>query len=328
MSPEQARGRTVDRRTDIWSFGCVLYECLCGHAAFEGETVSDLVARILEREPDWSALPASTPARVRELLRRCLTKDARERLRDIGEARIDLARAASEPAALPAATSATPKRASGGRRTMVAALAVALLAIAAASVAFVRLAAVPTPAGPTRLSVLTPDGGDPHRGGPRDRDVRRTDARSCSSAPTVSGVARLWLRPLSSTVARPLAGTEGAKLPFWSPDGREIAFFRDGMLQRMALEGGAVQPICPAPSARGGAWSQRGVIVFAPLAAGRSCRCPRAAEKTRAVTTLDSTRAESAHRFSLFPARRNAFPVRRAPGSQRGVRHPRRSRSP
>src|SRR5262245_41465922 len=90
MSPEQARGKHVDRRTDIWSFGCILFECLCGTPAFEGETVSDLLARILEREPDWSALPARTPARLRDLLRRCMVKDARQRLRDIGDARLEL----------------------------------------------------------------------------------------------------------------------------------------------------------------------------------------------------------------------------------------------
>ncbi len=90
MSPEQARGKPLDRRTDIWSFGCVLYECLAGRPLFEGETVSDLIAKILEREPDWSALPPAVPARVRELLRRCLEKDAKKRLRDIGDARIEI----------------------------------------------------------------------------------------------------------------------------------------------------------------------------------------------------------------------------------------------
>jgi len=90
MSPEQARGRAVDRRTDIWSFGCVLYECLTGRQAFEGETVSDLIAHILKSDPDWAALPVDTPNRVRRLLRRCLEKDQRRRLRDIGDARIEL----------------------------------------------------------------------------------------------------------------------------------------------------------------------------------------------------------------------------------------------
>ena len=296
MSPEQARGRAVDRRTDIWSFGCVLYECLCGRPAFEGETVSDLVARILEREPDWSALPATTPARVRELLRRCLTKDARERLRDIGEARIELARTASEPAA---PTTATAVRASGGRRTTVAAVAVALVAIAAASVAFVRLAAVSTPPATTRLSVLTPMGVTLTEEVPEI--VISPDGRTILFAGTDSlGVSRLWLRPLSSTIARPLPGTEGAKLPFWSPDGREIAFFRAGMLHRMELDGGNAQPICPATSARGGAWSRRGVIVFAPAASGPLLQVPASGGETRPVTTLDTTRTESAHRFPCF----------------------------
>jgi Tol biopolymer transport system component len=114
------------------------------------------------------------------------------------------------------------------------------------------------------------------------------------------GVSRLWLRSLSSTVARPLPGTEGAKIPFWSPDGREIAFFRAGMLNRMALEGSNVQPICPAPSPRGGAWSARGVIVFAPSAGGPLMVVPASGGETRPVTTLDTTRAESAHRFPSF----------------------------
>src|SRR6185436_18142126 len=96
MSPEQARGKTVDRRTDIWSFGCVLYEMLSGKQLFYGETVSDTIARILEREPDWSALPAAVPERIRDLLRRCLEKDARKRLRDIGDARIELEEAVAE----------------------------------------------------------------------------------------------------------------------------------------------------------------------------------------------------------------------------------------
>ena len=109
MSPEQARGKFVDRRADVWAFGCVLYQMLTGRRIFEGETATDVIAAIVTREPDWGALPAATPPSVRHLLRRCLEKKPRERLRDIGEARIALRRAAEEPAAVddsarPAAT--------------------------------------------------------------------------------------------------------------------------------------------------------------------------------------------------------------------------------
>jgi Tol biopolymer transport system component len=220
-------------------------------------------------------------------------------LRDIGEARIELARAASEPAAPATPTTATAVRVSGGRHTTVAAVAVALVAIAAASVAFVRLAAVSTPPATTRLSVLTPLGVTLTEEVPEI--VISPDGRTILFAGTDSlGVSRLWLRPLSSTIARPLSGTEGAKLPFWSPDGREIAFFRAGMLHRMELDGGNAQPICPATSARGGAWSRRGVIVFAPAASGPLLQVPASGGETRPVTTLDTARAESAHRFPCF----------------------------
>jgi Tol biopolymer transport system component len=131
--------------------------------------------------------------------------------------------------------------------------------------------------------------------------VLSPDGRTILFAGTDSlGVSRLWLRPLSSTIARSLPGTEGAELPFWSPDGREIAFFRAGMLHRMALDGGNAQPICPAPSGRGGAWNRRGVIVFAPAAGGPLLQVPASGGEARPVTTLDTTRAEGAHRFPCF----------------------------
>src|SRR5688500_9426327 len=145
MSPEQARGQTVDRRTDIWAFGCVLYELLAGRAAFTGESHSDLIAAVLERDPDWQALPGDTPASLRRLLRRCLEKDRRQRLRDIGDALPDLAAPAGEPAAAPPAT----PRAMGGLMTL--ALIVAALATGSAVTWWMRGESQGSPALAPRL---------------------------------------------------------------------------------------------------------------------------------------------------------------------------------
>ncbi len=146
MSPEQARGKPVDKRTDIWSFGCVLYECLTGRRCFEGETVSDMIARILQGEPDWNALPAQTPNRVRELMRRCLDKDARHRLRDIGDARIELEEVIAQRTSgttVSAAAAAARKR--GTSPLVVAAVAVASAGLAILAWTATHRTAAPVP---------------------------------------------------------------------------------------------------------------------------------------------------------------------------------------
>jgi len=297
MSPEQARGRAVDRRTDIWSFGCVLYECLAGRPVHEGETVSDLVARILEREPDWSALPAATPSSVRDLLRRCLVKDQRERLRDIGEARIVLGRALHEPASTPAAA-ATPGAGANGRRAVLIGAAIAVGIIGVLGVSLVRLASVAH--GPAwRLSVLAPDDVDVSPEVP-DLVISPDGTKIVFVGSDTSGTAHLWLRPLASESARMLPGTDGARIPFWSPDSREIAFFSQGSLKRIAIDGEDAVRICPAANPRGGAWGRGSVIVFAPTASGPLMQVNAAGGEPRAATTLDTTRGETAHRFPSF----------------------------
>jgi len=266
MSPEQARGKVVDKRTDIWAFGCVLYEMLTGRSSFGGETLSDTIAKILEREPDWRALPDRTPPTVERLLRRCLEKEPKQRLRDIGEARIGLAgqdvseRAASGPGAsrwtwkhLAAATAA------------VAVVAAASLAMGAwygsRSSALSRASliqfALPPPPG-TRFRVdfettflaLSPDG-----------------SQIALVARPADGPNRIWLRPLSAVEARPLAGTEGASSAFWSPDGRSLAFFAGSQLKRIELSGGTPVSICDVPENIGlfGTWGQAGQILFASV---------------------------------------------------------------
>ena len=297
MSPEQARGKPVDRRTDIWSFGCVLYECLSSRRAFEGETVSDLVARILEREPDWTAVPANVPPAISRLLRRCLTKDARERLRDIGEARITLGEARAPVAsAPPPTTSASPARAVRLRTT-------ALLAIVA--VAGIALGAfVPglRPASTerlTRLAVVSPDAD-------ADFGVLGTYAIAPDGGSLVfaladsQGTTRLFVRPLEKDESRVLEGTEGAQWPFWSPDSRDIAFFSEGRLRRVPASGGSVRSVCEALNGRGGAWGSAGVIVFAPDPRGGLAAVDAGGGAPRAVTVIDSAADETSHRFPSF----------------------------
>jgi len=296
MSPEQARGKAVDKRTDIWSFGCVLYECLTGRALFQGETVSDLIARILEREPDWSVLPANTPPRVRELLKRCIRKDPKERLRDIGDARLELGEANAPVEAAPAAA---PAKSRMSWLPWVFAGAVAL-----ASSAFVLLRPAPeqapSEAPVMRVSIPLPQGLEVSNEVPDV--VLSPDGRTVAFvASDSSGVARLYVRPLNSAGVRALSGTEGIAIPFWAPDSRHIAFFADGNLLRTSIDdAGRPQVLCPAPSPRGGAWGPNDIILFAPSASGCIMQIPASGGAPTAATTLDESRGETGHRFPQF----------------------------
>jgi len=306
MSPEQARGKPVDRRTDIWSFGCVLYECLAGRRLHDGETLSDVVAKILEREPEWSALPATTPPHVRDLLQRCLEKDARRRLRDIGEARLAL-----EGGATVSGIRRAEAPAAAARRGLPAWLPWALAALMGALAAAAFVARPPAPGGAeaTRLVVLPPPGHRP------DADASSMalspDGRTLAfCAADSTGRMALWVRPLGSFEARPLPGTAGASQPFWAPGGRDLGFFAAGKLRRVALDGGRVSDVCDAPNGRGGAWSERGEIVFAPAGGGPLFRVSEDGGEPLQATRLDSTHGETAHRFPcVLPGGRHVMYV-------------------
>jgi eukaryotic-like serine/threonine-protein kinase len=292
MSPEQARGKVVDRRTDVWSFGCVLYECLTGRQLYQGETVSDLIARILERDPDWNALPANTPPRLRELLKRCLRKDPKERLRDIGDARIELeeiARGGGETVASPAAV---PGR--GSRVRVWAALAGVAVAAAALTAVFMHgrgNAPVPgfeftlePPAGHTFTLPASP--------------AVSPDGRSVACCvQDSSGVASLAVRQLDRDEIRIVPGTDGAYYPFWSPDGRSIAVFAQGKLLRVRLDGSAPVVLADAVDGRSGAWSKDDIIVFVPTASGPIFKVPATGGNAVQITTLDKGRGEVGHRY-------------------------------
>jgi len=292
MSPEQARGKRVDRRTDIWSFGCVLYECLTGKQAFDGETVSDLIAKILEREPDWSALPPQTPSRVRELLRRCLRKDAKTRLRDIGDARLELSESPpteDEPAA------PTGRRPGVLPWVLAVALGIALFATVAVLLPRTRVSEGDI----ARFSVDTPGGGA-LTGYPGTFEMS-PDGRSIAFlVGDGTGSARLWLRSMSDVACHVLEGADGATNPFWSPDSRHVGFFAEGKLKRVAASGGAVQTICDAVNGRGATWGTSGVIVFAPEPRGPLFKVDAQGGVPSQATVLDTSLAEESHRFPQF----------------------------
>jgi len=295
MSPEQARGQTVDRRADIWAFGVVLWELLTGKQLFQGDTVSDTLASVLTKEPDFTQVPP----KARPLLRRCLEKDPKKRLRDIGDMELLLAEA--EPAAPTAATAPSPSRL--GRLPWIAVAGVATLAFLVAGAGWYR-ATRPAPSRPlirlnaeiasdtplaranvnANMLALSPDG-----------------TRLALTLRGADGKVRLHTRLLNQIQMTPLAGTDDASFPFFSPAGDWIGFFADGKLKKVEVSGGRPQVLCDAPNARGGSWNQDGVIVFTPDAASAGLfRVSSSGGSPVAITKLDASRSETSHRWPVF----------------------------
>jgi Tol biopolymer transport system component len=259
MSPEQAKGKEVDRRADIWSFGVVVYEMLTGKMAFSGDTVSETMAAVMLKEPDWDALPKNTPSRLRELMRRCLVKEPQNRLRDIGDARLAIEEMIAHPEAdateIELGLRLERQR---GRRGLVSALVlVTLIALVLAVPTVMHFREAPPAALPEiRTEIVTPATSDPIS------FAVSPDGRQLVFVASGEGQPRLWLRPLDAAVAQPLAGTEGGRLPFWSPDSRSIGFFAAGKLKRIDTNGGSPQTLAEAAPGVGGTWSPDGVILF------------------------------------------------------------------
>jgi len=257
MAPEQARGKPVDKRADIWAFGCVLYEMLTATRAFPGEDVTDTLAAIVRGDPDWSRLPADTPATVRTLLRRCLEKDPRERLPDIGAARLELKDAIRGSAGPAPAAPAAPRRVMLPWAIAVLATVAALLAVIGA---IVRDQARPVPETRAYKSVIVPPAA--LTGAPVRRMQISPDGRRLAFvAPDASGQTVLWVRLLEDAQAQPLRGTDSAGSPFWSPDSRWIAFQADGKLKKVEASGGTVTTIGDAVETPPGTWNRDNVIL-------------------------------------------------------------------
>jgi Tol biopolymer transport system component len=256
MSPEQAKGRPADKRSDIWAFGCVLYEMLTGTRAFKGEDVADVLARILERDPDFDALPHATPPAIRRLLRRSLEKDRKRRLPDIGVATLEIDEALTTPAEQVVAPAAQARRVDW--RVGIGGAVLALAVAATAATLYVRRS-VSEPV-VTRLEISTPGTGLPFQFA-LSPDGRRL-------AYVTGAQQQLAVRSLDQVGVQILAGTEGAFTPFWAPDSRTLGFTTNGKLKRVDLSGGAPQVIVEAGGVRAGTWNGEGVIVFANTGSG------------------------------------------------------------
>jgi Protein kinase domain/WD40-like Beta Propeller Repeat len=291
MSPEQATGRPVDRRTDIWAFGAVLFEMLAGRPAFRGETVSETLAAVLRDDVNWSLLPAETPASVRRVLRRCLDRDVKTRFRDATDARIEMDQP-SEAAVPPVATPVAAERRAGRFGPWLA----AVLAVVAAAGWFRALSGTPAPATATHLSVVLPMGDQlPYEDNPVVALSR--DGRQLVYVSEHAGSTSLVLRPFGAAEGRVIEGTADATDPFFSADGHWIGFFAEGKLKKVAVGGGLPMVLADAPNPRGGAWLSDDRIVFSPEYTSGLCAVPARGGKVEILTKPDAGRGERTHRW-------------------------------
>ncbi len=290
MSPEQARGKSVDKRADIWAFGAVLYEMLAGHKAFEGETVSDTLAAVLRADIDWDALPRETPASVRRVLRRCLERDAKTRFRDIGDARIELDEVPEPQALAPSAVLSPP-------HTKVWPFAAAVLLVMSV-LGWWRALSTPATAPPsaTRLSVVLPAGDRlPYNDNPVFALSR--DGRQLAYVAERGATSSLYLRGLDAAAGRLIEGTSNAVGPFFSPDGRWIGFFADGKLKKVPVGGGAPIALCDVSAPRGATWLEDDSIVFCPEYTSGLLRISAGGGTAEVLTRPDVPHGERTHRW-------------------------------
>jgi len=273
MSPEQAAGKPVDKRADIWSYGVVLWEMLSGQRLFDGETISHTLADVLRAPINFDQLPKETPRGIRDLLKRCLDRDAKTRLRDIGEARIAILAATQNLGNEPEVAVAAPlalNRASRPRFGTAGWIAAGVFAVIAAVLAFVHFRETHPPQRVWRFQVELPE-----KTGNPVFEIS-PDGRTLAFTAIQGGRRRLWIRPIDSLIAQPLPGTEDATYLFWSPDSAFIGYFVPGKLKKVALTGGPPQTICEAADGRGGTWNNDGVIVLSPGPGAPLMRVPAA----------------------------------------------------
>ena len=289
MAPDQAKGREADRTSDVWAFGCVLYEMLTGRPVFEGETVGEVLAEVFKAEPDWSRLPPDTPEGVRRLLRRCLQKDRKLRLRDIADARLEIleiedAQNREEPVRL-APVAISSRR---GERVIWGLMLAAAIGFAVLSQSAARRR---SPLPEMRVDVATPATTD------AASMALSSDGQRIVFSAIAYGRSQLWLRSFDSGTSRPLAGTEGGISPFWSPDDKSIAFFSDSKLKRIDLDTETVRALANVPNVRGGTWNAEGVILVGTIL-GPILRVPAAGGAAVPETHLDPQQAS--HRSPQF----------------------------
>jgi Tol biopolymer transport system component len=307
MSPEQARGQAVDKRTDIWAFGCVLFEMLTGQRAFDGTTITDIIASIIKTEADWKRLPSGVSSRTRSLLRHCLQKDPKQRLQEIADARFEIVEILAETPVVSFDVAATRAR-SARWQWALAAVAAAIVAVAAFAMFYLRATRaqdqrafefqVDPPAGAV-FSISTIQGAVAVPYPALSPDGRYLAFVASSDDRTQ----RLWVRALDSNLAQPVPGTENAAVPFWSPDSRYIGFFAGRKLKTVPVAGGPPQTLCDVIDDAGvtGSWNRDNVILFS---AGNSnagiSRVPASGGQPVTISKLDASREETAHLWPHF----------------------------
>ena len=282
MSPEQAKGRTVDKRADIWAFGCILYECLTGKKAFEGESVTETLAAILRGDPDWDALPAVTPQNIRFVLRRCLAKERNSRFRDSADVQIEIEEAREVGEAAISQTSLKIAYVWAGIS--------GLLVFALAAPSFFYFRAEPPP----EVMLF-------HETVPPMQEYAlciSPDGRAIAYVASSGGESSLFVRELGSRVTRKINGTEGAAYPFWSPDSGSIAFGAGSRLKRVDISGGLTRDICEVSSMVGGTWNRDGIILFSDFPILRRVSAEGGEPVT--VTSIDEAGGEFGHILPSF----------------------------
>jgi serine/threonine-protein kinase len=326
MSPEQARGRPVDKRTDIWAFGCVLYEMLTGARAFEGDDVTETVGFVVAKEPRWDRLPPDTPQSIRRLLQRCLQKDRKNRLRDIGDVRLEIAEAMKGPSA-DALLPGTVMPAWPRRRILIGAAGLVLAGIVGGSAVWLATRSAPSGEGSpvTRLLVETAPA-DRLRAFPGDDAsdgyVSRTafalsnDGRTLVFSGAKGSEQQIYMRSLDRLEAVPIAGTDGGSNPFFSPDSQWVGFWAAGALKRVRLTGGPPVTICATEPIFGASWTTDQRIVFAQQLGGL-LQVPVAGGTPERLTMPNSARKELSHRLPqvlpgngavIFTVTRRSYP--------------------
>jgi eukaryotic-like serine/threonine-protein kinase len=289
MSPEQARGQEIDRRTDIWAFGCVVYEMVVGRPAFAAATTADTIAAVMERPVNWTAIPPDLPPAVTRVLRRCLQRDPKQRLRDIADARLELE---------DATTHAEPLAASKSRHWPRIATAMCLLAtgvgLGALAIWMTRPLSDPVPL--AHFVVPLPST-TPLAGLDFPSAVISPDGARIVYVASRGGRTELFQRSLNSIDPLPIPGTTNAVGPFFSPDGFWVAFFADGQLKKVNLAGGPAVTLCAAPVGLGGSWGPGDLIAFASATGSGLSRVSAAGGTPERLTMLDVARGEFSHRW-------------------------------
>ncbi|HZI95476.1 MAG TPA: protein kinase [Patescibacteria group bacterium] len=294
MAPEQLEGKEADARTDIFAFGAVLYEMATGRRAFQGKSQASLITAIMSAKPEpLTTVATMAPASLERIVSQCLAKDPDDRWQSAGDLKRELRWISEAGSGAVAPITVVARR---NNREPLAWMIAVILALAAVALGAVLLRR-PAPAEPLSYRFSIP---------PPDKAIFdltlafSPDGRRLAFVASLEGRRLLWLQSLSSFEARPLPDTDGATMPFWSPDGRHVGFFADGKLKRIDTIDGSIQALAPVTDPRGGSWSKDGIILFSPATTTPLYSIPASGGEAKTVSTLDESKKESSHRWPWF----------------------------